>query len=120
MKKLRLPAIALAALLVIAFSACTVSISGYPRVAPNISATDNLYGQINVTWYPVSGAVAYNVYDSTNPYDKIYLGQGTLVSGTYYYYSDFPVYGEFFYQVESVFSDGGVSPLSAEARGFGN
>ena len=118
MKKFRLSAIVLGALLVIAVSSCSVSINGYARNPPTIYATLGYTGYIDVTWSAVSDAVAYNVYDTTNPNSYIYLGKGSLGgSGTYYFYRDIPIAGTYYYRVESVFPDGGTSALSAEVMG---
>jgi hypothetical protein len=117
MIKLRL--LAIAALLVIALSSCSVTISTYPRAAPTIYATIDLTARIDVTWYPVNGAVAYNVFDPSYSL-TIPIGQGVLhSSGAYYFFSDYPLtFGWYNYRVESVFADGGYSPLSAQVSGY--
>ena len=119
MKKLRLFAIALAALLVIAFSSCSLSISGYSRNPPTIYATVDWYHSVNVTWSPVSNAVSYRVYDTTIQGTAIYIGTGTLSGSGYYYLDTNMAYGRWtYYKVESVFPDGGTSSLSAEVGGW--
>jgi hypothetical protein len=49
---------------------------------------------------------------------KLYLGKGVLdASGTYYYYFDTVYPGDYYYKVESVYADNGISALSAEVGG---
>lgn len=91
----------------------------YLPTAPTIFATTNLVGQIIVSWNPVNDAVGYHVYDTTTQGTKKYLGEGVLdASGKYYYYYDTPpMPGTYFYKVESVYADNGISALSTEVDG---
>ena len=88
----------------------------------SIIATNYITREIDLTWYPVTGAVAYEVYDVSNPNNIIDLGPGILGgSGLFYIYIDLLTYpGNYTYEIESIDAFGGYSYPSSSVTGTAN